>query len=194
MCQTVWVQIRTDILLQRLSADQILAVFSLFQIRTRMYRLWSSQRASHKGVPISSYNVSHTPTLSEVLYFRQYSLCFRSMSHTHLHLVRSFTLDSILFVSDQSQNVQSLVLSTSHSQGCPDIFLQCLPHTPTLSEVLYFRQYSLCFRSEPECTDFGPLKEPLTRVSRFLPAMCPTHLHSVRSFTLDSILFVSDQN
>ena len=137
-----------------------------------MYSLWSSQRATHKGVLISSYNVSHT----------------------HLHSVRSFTLDSILFVSDQNQNVQTLVLSTSHSQGCPDIFLQCLPHTPTLSEVLYFRQYSLCFRSEPECTDFGPLNEPLTRVSRFLPAMCPTHLHSVRSFTLGSILFVSDQN
>ena len=72
-----------------------------------MYRLWSSQRATHKGVLISSCNVSHTPTLSE---------------------------------------------------------------------VLYFRQYSLCFRSEPECTDFGPLNVPLTRVSRYLRAMSPTRL------------------
>ena len=72
-----------------------------------MYRLWSSQRATDKGVPISSCDVSHTPTLSE---------------------------------------------------------------------VLYFRQYSLCFRSEPECTDFGPLNEPLTRVSRYVRAMSPTRL------------------
>ena len=36
--------------------------------------------------------------------------------------------------------------------------------------------YAICFRSERECTDFGPLNEPLTRVSRYLRAMSPTRL------------------